>query len=37
MSDILRRRRLGRTALFGSVLMALACMALFAFVRFFAA
>jgi hypothetical protein len=37
MSDILRRKRLGRTALLGSVLLALACMALFGVVRLFAA
>jgi hypothetical protein len=37
MSDILRRKRLGRTALLGSVLLALVCMALFGAARFFVA
>lgn len=37
MSDILRRKRLGRTALLGSVLLALLCMALFGAARFFVA
>jgi hypothetical protein len=36
-SDILRRKRLGRTALLGSVLLALVCMALFGAARFFVA
>jgi hypothetical protein len=35
MSDILRRRRLRRTAFLGSALLMLVCMALFGAARFF--
>jgi hypothetical protein len=37
MSDSLRRKRLGRTALLGSVLLALAAMVLFGAARYFVA
>jgi hypothetical protein len=37
MSDILRRKRLGRTALLGTALLALVCMALFGVARLFVA
>jgi hypothetical protein len=37
MSDSLRRKRLGRAALLGSVLLALAAMALFGAARYFVA
>jgi hypothetical protein len=37
MSDILRRKRLRRTALLGSILLVLVCMALFGAARFFVA
>jgi hypothetical protein len=35
MSDILRRKRLGRAAVLGSVLLALVCMMMFAAARLF--